>query len=196
VARTIYYCASSLDGYIAASDDSLEWLTGYEGTYEDEAATSGPMDGGGSYERFYEGVAAVVMGSVTYEWILDHLEAAGGGSWPYSGKPCWVLSSRDLRRPEGDGVDVRIANTPVPELYPEMTAAAGDQALWIVGGGGVASQFADAGLLDELHLTVVPAVLGAGKPLFERALPDGPMQPTGTTAFRTGMVELRYEVRR
>jgi dihydrofolate reductase len=135
------------------------------------------------------------MGSATYEWLLDHLDVAGGGgAWPYRGKPCWVLSSRELSLPEGEGVDVRIVAASVGELYSEMAAAAGDGALWVVGGGGVASQFADEGLLDEVHMTVVPVVLGAGKPLFERRLPAGPMQLSGTRAFKNGMVELRYQV--
>lgn len=195
MATTVYYCASSLDGYIAEADDSIDWLTGYEGTFEHEGAELNPMSDGGGYEGFYEDVRALVMGSATYEWILDHLDVAGGGQWPYRGKPCWVLSSRELRLPEGEGVDARILDASVGELYDEMAAAAGDGVLWVVGGGGVASQFAEEGRLDEVHVTVVPVVLGAGKPLFERRLPSGSMQLTGTRAFRNGMVELRYEIR-
>jgi dihydrofolate reductase len=195
VATTVYYCACSLDGYIAAADDSLDWLTGYEGSFGGEGAEPGPMGEDGAYEDFYAGVRALVMGSATYEWILDHLDLAGGGEWPYRGKPCWVLSSRELRLPEGEGVDVRVVDAPVAEAYGEMAAAAGDGALWIVGGGGVASQFTDAGRLDEVHLTVVPVVLGAGKPLFERPLPSGSMRLTGTRTFKNGMVELRYSVK-
>jgi len=195
MAKTVYYCASSLDGYLAEVDDSLEWLLNYQGAFvEQEAADPAPMSEGGAYERFYAQVGALVAGSSTYEW--DHLDVAGGGSWPYRGKPCWVLSSRELRLPDGDGVDVRVANTTVGELYGEMTAAAGDRVLWVVGGGRVASQFADDGLLDEVHVTIVPVALGAGKPLFERRLPNGAMQLTGTRTFKNGMVELRYEIRR
>ena len=196
MATTVYYCASSLDGYVAEADDSLDWLLNYQGAFEQGPAEPEPMSEGGGYERFYEGVGALVMGSVTYEWILDHLDVAGGGEWPYRGKPCWVLSSRELRLPEGDGVDVRIACAPVGELHSEMAAAADDRVLWVVGGGSVASQFADERLLDEVHVTVVPVALGVGKPLFERRLPDGAMQLTGTRTFRNGMVELRYKVRR
>lgn len=195
MATTVYYCACSLDGYIAAADDSLEWLTGYEGSFEGEGAEPNPMSEGGGYEAFYEGVRGLVMGSTTYEWLLDHLDLAGGGEWPYPSKPCWVLSSRELRRVDGAGVDVRVVQASVDELYEEMAAEAGDGALWIVGGGGVASQFAEAGRLDEVRVTVVPVVLGAGKPLFERPLPGGPMQLTGTSAHRNGMVELRYAVK-
>jgi dihydrofolate reductase len=64
--------------------------------------------------------------------------------------------------------------------------------LWIVGGGNVAAQFADAGLLDEVAVTIVPVVLVAGKPLFDRRLPSGAMQLTGVFPRANGMVELRY----
>jgi dihydrofolate reductase len=115
-------------------------------------------------------------------------------NWPYSGKPTWILTSRDLPEPEGDDVDVRIGPGKVPDLYDEMMAAAGERDLWVVGGGNVASQFADEGLLDELILTVAPVVLGEGKPLFDRRLPGGALQLTGTRTWDSGMVELRYQL--
>lgn len=192
--KTIYCCAASLDGYIAGPDDSLEWLTGYRGSYESETAAPDPMGEGGAYESFYARVRALVMGSATYEWLLNNLDLAGGGEWPYRGKPCWVLSSRQLSVPDGDGCDVRVRDAAVAELGDEMEAQAGDGVLWVVGGGNIASQFAEEGRLDEVHLTLVPAVLGAGKPLFERPLAAGSMRLSGETAFANGMVELRYKV--
>lgn len=186
MARTQYYAAASLDGFIAEADDNLDWLLGYEGSYDGPEA-----QGGRTYDEFYEGVGALVMGSTTYEWILAQLD-----DWPYAGKPVWVLTSRELPAPAGDGVDVRFAEADVPGLHAEMLAAAGGGNLWVVGGGNVASQFADAGLLDELRVTVVPVVLGSGKPLFDRRLPGEPMQLTGTRVGDSGMVELRYEIRR
>jgi dihydrofolate reductase len=194
MARATYYCAMSLDGYIAEADDTLDWLMGYEGSFEGEGVEPGPMSEGGSYERFYEGVGALISGATTYEFVLGHM--SDDSEWPYKGKPCWVLSSRDLPVPTGEDVDVRIVNARVEDLHDEMIAAAGERDLWVVGGGNVASQFADAGLLDEVLVTVVPVVLGAGKPLFDRRLPGGPMQLMGTRTFATGMVELRYEIRR
>ena len=89
---------------------------------------------------------------------------------------------------------MRVVEAEVADLHDEMTAAAGERNLWVVGGGNVASQFADAGLLDEVLLTVVPVVLGEGKPLFDRPPPGGPMQLTGSRAFESGMVELSYEI--
>lgn len=192
--KTQYYCAASLDGYIAEADDSLAWLLEYEGSFEGAGVEPGPMAEGGAYERFYEGVGALISGATTYEFILEHL--AEDGEWPYRGKPYWVLSSRDQRLPKGEGVDVRIADAAVADLHDEIMTAAGGRNLWIVGGGDVASQFAEQGLLDELLVTVVPVVLGAGKPLFGSRLPGGSMQLLGMRAFETGMVELRYEIRR
>ncbi|MEX1142515.1 MAG: dihydrofolate reductase family protein [Thermoleophilaceae bacterium] len=146
------------------------------------------MSEGGAYGRFYEEVGALVSGSVTYEWVLEHF----ADPWPYRGKPWWVLSSRELPVPGGDGVDVRITDGEVADLHREMLVAASGRNLWVLGGGNVASQFADAGLLDEVVVTVVPVVLGEGKPLFGRRLSGSPMRLLGTRAFRNGMVELRY----
>ncbi|HEX2415103.1 MAG TPA: dihydrofolate reductase family protein [Thermoleophilaceae bacterium] len=182
-----YYVASSLDGFIAESDDTLAWLIDYQGSYEGGDAQSTE----GSYESFYEDVGALVMGSATYEFVLAEIEKGGG--WPYMDEPTWVLSSREL--PVPDGADVRVVNARVADLHDELMAAAGERNLWVVGGGNVVSQFADEGLLDELIATLVPVVLGEGKPLFDRRLPGGPLELRGVRPFANGMVELRYSVR-
>ena len=192
--KTQYYCAATLDGYIAETDDSIGWLLTYDGRYDGEGAEPGPMSDGGAYERFYDGIGALVSGSTTYEFVFDHL--GDPAEWPYKGKPYWVLSSRDVEVPEAGGVDVRVTSRAISDLHEEMVAAAGERNIWIVGGGNVASQFAEAGLLDEVLLTVVPVVLGSGKPLFDERLPGGPLQLLGTTEFANGMVELRYAVAR
>ena len=194
MSKAQYYCAASLDGYIAEADDTLAWLLDYEGSFEGDGVEPGPRGAGAAYEQFYEGVGALISGATTYEFVLDHV--AEDSDWPYKGKPFWVLSSRDLPVPKGEEVDVRIVNSKVADLYDQMITAAGERNLWIVGGGNVASQFADEGLLDEVLVTVVPVVLAAGKPLFDHRLPGGPMQLMGTRTFDTGLVELRYEVRR
>jgi dihydrofolate reductase len=180
-----YYAAQTLDGYIAESDDTLDWLLEYEGHYEGADSDQGRA----GYDAFYKGIGALVSGSTTYEWVLEH-----GGGWPYAGKPCWVLSSRELPKPNGDGVDVRIVSGEIPGLIDEMLDSAGDLDLWIVGGGNVASQFADHGLLDRVEVTLVPVVLGDGKPLFDRRLPGGPMQLIAARTFSSGMVGLNYEL--
>jgi dihydrofolate reductase len=194
MSKAIYYCAASLDGYIAEADDSLGWLIGYSGSFEAEGLEAGPMVAGGPYERFYDSVGALISGSTTYEFVLAHMQP--GSEWPYRGTPYWVLSSRDLPVPDGEEQRVHVVKAAITDIWDELTTAAGERDVWIVGGGNVASQFADAGLLDELHLTVVPVVLGTGKPLFDRRLPGERLQLLGTTTFGNGMVELRYAVER
>jgi dihydrofolate reductase len=182
-----YYAAQTLDGYIAEADDSIDWLTGYEGTYEGAESDEGQA----GYDAFYEGIGALVMGSVTYEWVLAHAKG-----WAYAGKPTWVLSTRELEQPEGENVDVRVVDVEPSDLIDEMRTAAGERDIWIVGGGNVASQFADHGLLDRVEVTLVPVVLGGGKPLFDRRLPGGAMQLLAARTFSSGMVGLTYEVKR
>jgi dihydrofolate reductase len=72
-----------------------------------------------------------------------------------------------------------------------MVEAAGDRNVYLVGGGDLASQFVDAGLLDELIVTIVPVVLGDGLPTFASRLEPGHLHTTATRAFANGMVELR-----
>jgi dihydrofolate reductase len=181
LARTIYFAAATLDGYIADADGGIDWLTGFEPNYE-----GGGESVTGGIDSFLEGIGALVSGSTTYEFILGH-------DWPYGDRPSWVLTSREL--PVAESADIRFHNGPVADIHPEMLAAAGERDLWVVGGGPVASDLADAGLLDELWVTVVPIVLGSGKPLFSRPI-DRAMRLLGTRTFSSGMIELRYALAR
>lgn len=183
MSSTQYYVAQSLDGYIAESDGGLDWLLGYGGESKGDASRA--TDGG--YDEFFAGVGAVTMGSATYEFILSEVN----GGWPYEGIPSWVFTSRSLPVPEG--VDLRFANERVGEAHGEMLEAAGERNLWVVGGGDLASQFAEEGLLDELLVTVVPVVLGDGLPTFARRLEGEQLRLTGSRSFRNGMTELRYD---
>lgn len=152
--RTVYFTATTLDGYIADDHDCLDWLL------VQDIDQSGPN----SHEEFLADVGALVMGRTTYEWIRRHL-AAAGEKWPYE-MPAWVLSHTDL--PGIDGADIRFAHGPVAPVHAALTDAAGDKDIWVVGGGDLAAQFADAGLLDRLVLSIAPVTLGSGRPLFPR----------------------------
>jgi dihydrofolate reductase len=183
MSRVVYYAAMSLDGYIAESDDTIEWLTGFPGVEPGPDVQTVGSGHASEYEDFYDRVGAMVSGSVTYEWVLENAK-----EWPYPGKPYWVMSSRSLSAPADQ--DIRFGDD-----FQEMIASAGDRNLWIVGGGGIASQFAEAGLLDDVWLTVVPVALGSGKPVFDRRLPGEPMRLTGVLPRQSGMIELRFELR-
>jgi dihydrofolate reductase len=148
---TIFYTASSADGFIADPDNSLSWLLSRDIDPE------GPMH----YTRFIAGVGALTMGATTYQWILDNDD----DGWSYT-QPCWVFTHRTFPPPDGD---VRFTSAPVAGVHAEMVAAAGgDNNVWVVGGGDLAGQFHDAGLLDELWVQYAPVALGGGAPLLPR----------------------------
>jgi len=181
---TQYYTATSLDGFIATEDDSLEWLFPL-GDVNDT-----------SYPAFIADVGALAMGASTYEWMLRHVlkvEAQMGSGWPYA-QPTWVFTHRRL--PAVPGADVRFAQGDVRPLHAAMQAAAGGKNLWIVGGGDLAGQFHDAGLLDEMIVQVGSVTLGRGKPLFPRRLDSATLRLASVRQVGTGFAELRYGVQR
>ena len=151
--RTTFYTATTLDGFIADEHDSLEWL------FTQPIDEDGPM----SYTSFFATVGALAMGATTYLWLRDHL-AESGEPWMYD-VPCWVFTHRELE-PLAPGIT--FTSAPVADVHAAMVASAGDRDLWVVGGGDLAAQFAEAGLLDELVLSIAPVTLGTGRPLFPR----------------------------
>ena len=158
MALTQYYTATSLDGYIADPEHSLEWL------FTRDQDRDGPLN----YAAFIAGVGALAMGASTYEWILDH-EFAGklreDWKWP-DDLPCWVFTHRRLTVVPNAAVEF-VTGDVVP-VHERMVEAAEGKNVWIVGGGDLAGQFADAGVLDEVIVYVAPVTLGAGAPLFPR----------------------------
>jgi dihydrofolate reductase len=160
VSLTQYYTATTLDGFVADENHSLEWL------FTRDQDRGGP----GNYADFIANVGALAMGSTTYEWILDH-EFAGKDTsewkWPYD-IPCWVFTSRTLT--EVPGAQIEFVRGDVAAVHEQMVRAADGRNVWIVGGGGLAGQFADAGLLDEVWVSIACVTLGAGAPLLPRRL--------------------------
>ncbi|MGG7510136.1 dihydrofolate reductase family protein [Plantibacter sp. YIM 135249] len=173
----IYSVASSIDGFIATPEDDLDWLLrfGFEEFQE-------------HYDAFFARIGALVMGSATYEFI----RASGPDAWSYGELPVWVLTTRELEAIEG--ANVTFVEGDVGGLLARIDASAGGKDVWIVGGGPVAAQFAAAAALDELWLTVMPVVLGEGKPLLPLREIDDAYRLVGTTPFPSGAVELRYAI--
>ena len=169
---THFYTATSLDGFIATPEHSLDWLLKQD--FDDE----GPM----AYPVFVEGIGALAMGAATYEWVREH-----DSVWSYE-QPTWVFTHRDLAPPEG--ADVRFTQASIRDVHAEMIAAADGRDLWIVGGGELAGQFAVAGLLDEVWLQYAPVTLGTGAPVLPRALELELIDVARNRAFLCG----RYHV--
>ena len=182
--KTQYFTASSVDGFIATKDDSLAWLFPL-GDVKDTG-----------YPDFIRDVGAMAMGSSTYLWMLRHVikpDSAQPSAWPYR-QPTWVFSSRVL--PEIAGADIRFVKGDVRPVHQNMCEAAQGKNLWIVGGGDLAGQFYDAGLLDELIVQIGSVTLGSGKPLLPRHIASPPMKLLSVKQIGSGFAELRYELPR
>jgi dihydrofolate reductase len=180
--KTQYYTATSLDGFIADPNDSLDWLFPL-GDINDT-----------SYPSFIRDVGAIVMGSTTYEWMLRHvINATPPQAWPYD-QPVWVFSSRKLA--DIPGADIRFVKGDVRSVHKDMVAAANGKNVWVVGGGDLAGQFHDHGLLDELYVQVGSVTLGAGKQLLPRRITQPSLTLKSVRQVGAGFAELVYEVPR
>jgi dihydrofolate reductase len=175
--------AASLDGFIARKDGSVDWLE-----TSDEFADGDSMDPGFA-EAFLKTIDCYVMGSRTYETAL-RFEAQGLG-WSYSDKPTFVLTSRQLPRIR-DCVEFYagdLAQFVNGQLRPTF------RTIWFVGGGAVAAECLRLGLADEVRYSILPILIGDGIPFFEKLDGDIALHLAEAKAYKSGMVELCYEVR-
>lgn len=180
--KTQYFTATSLDGFIATEDDSLDWLFPLGDVNET------------SYSTFIAQVGALAMGATTYEWLLNHAEKVKedtGLAWPYT-QPAWVFSHRDL--PIVPGADIRLVQGDVRPVHELMVNAAAGKNVWVVGGGDLAGQFYDAGLLDEAIIQIASVTLGKGKPLFPRRVTSPPWKLLSVRQIGMGFAELHYQI--
>lgn len=167
----ILYIATSIDGYIARPDGSVDWLNVAQSETEDYG-----------YNAFYDSVDALVMGSNTYQQMID------ADKWPYDEKPSYVMSDKSLPRLSGE---VRVVSGSV-YVVQDLLVEQQFERVWLVGGGELASAFQDARLIDEYIISIIPVVLGDGIPLF-RSVDDGQTVDLAETKhYDTGVVQLHY----
>lgn len=172
MARTVYYVAVSVDGFIADRDGGVGWLDAY----------SSPELG---YDAFLAQVGAVVIGRSTYEQMLTF------GPWPYEGRDGLIVTSRPLPSPPPRVRPVTVAELPaaIVELRKQTS-----RDVWIVGGGQTARECLSASLIDELELYVIPTLLGAGIPLLSHHASSIPLRLLDQHVFSGGVTRLRYAV--
>ncbi|MDN5855136.1 MAG: dihydrofolate reductase family protein [Actinomycetia bacterium] len=179
-----YFTAVTIDGYIADEHNSLDWLF----------AVESPPDPAWE-ERFFADVGVLACGSTTYEWVVEHENLRQNPQrWNeiYPGRTTWVFTHRDL--PVLPGADIRFVHGDVADIYPEMAAVAGERNIWVIGGGDLVGQFDDAGLLDEIALSVAPVTVGAGATVLPRRI-EQRLQLEEASASG-GFAFLRYAVDR
>jgi dihydrofolate reductase len=182
--RVTIHMVASLDGFIARKDGGVDWLE-----------TSDHFEGGDTMSHefvveFLETIDCYVMGSRTYETALD-FEAKGLG-WSYGDKPTFVLTRRELRKTR-DTVEFhagdldRLVNE---RLKPRF------RSIWFVGGGALSGECLRRGLADEVRYSIMPVLIGDGIAFFDRLDKDVALHLVEAKAYKSGMVALRYDVRR
>jgi dihydrofolate reductase len=169
------FCGASVDGFIARSNDDLDFL---------------PEDGGEphGYDELMATVDAMVMGRRTFEKVLTF------GAWPFAGKRVVVLSSRPLDLSPTAGAEVEQMSGAPAEIV-EQLAARGARHLYVDGGVTV-QRFLRAGLVDRLIVTRVPVLIGEGIPLFGSLSKDIRLEHVATRSYPSGLVQSEYRVAR
>jgi len=172
--RTSAFVGVSLDGFLARPDGSVDWLKPYEGEEH-------------GYVAFFDSIDTVVFGRRTYEFVLQML--GEGLAWPYRGKRCVVMTHRPV---EGRNQERAFAGEP-KALLDELEAQGAKHVY--VDGGVVIRSFLAAGMLDQLTVSVVPSLLGAGFPLFGGVKRETGLALEHAASFKNGLVQMRYLVR-
>ena len=182
--RVTIHMAASLDGFIARMDGRVDWLE-----TSDEFADGEKMDAA-YVEAFLATIDCYVMGARSYETALS-FDAKGFG-WPYGDKPVFVLTHRELPRTR-DTIEFHSGD--LAEFVNERLRPA-FRSIWFAGGGMVSAECLRLGLADEVRYSILPILIGEGIPFFGKLDKDVPLHLAEVKAYRSGMVELRYEVTR
>ncbi|MFE8700109.1 dihydrofolate reductase family protein [Cytobacillus sp. FJAT-54145] len=172
--KVVLYIATSLDGFIAAEDESLDWLFRVEG------------EGDNGYSAFYETVDTILMGRKTFDWVMQH----ENGNFPYANKECYVFTKSVIQ----DSQHVKFINEDIVSFTNHLKSRNGKN-IWIVGGGGLLQTFLKEKLVDELIITVAPALIGKGIPLFREGDYEIELSLKGFKQYNQ-FGELHYEVKR
>jgi dihydrofolate reductase len=170
--RCSVFIATSLDGYIARADGSIDYLSIVERAGEDYG-----------YRAFFDSIDTLVIGRSTYDLAL------GFNPWPYAGKRCIVLTHSAREAKHGEEFF-----SGEPRELAERLKASGTQRAY-VDGGAVIQQFLAARLIDDLTVSVIPVLLGAGIRLFGDTQGDLPLELHASKNFESGLVQLTYRSR-
>jgi len=147
----VLYIAQSLDGYIARTNQSIDWLL----LFDDDSTTN-------RYNKFIETVDTIVMGYSTYRQVIEDLSV---NNWPYNDKNVYVLTHRNLANP----YNVKFCQGDMVELIKSLKLSA-QKNIWLVGGSKIIEQCMHAKLIDRYIITIIPTILSDGIPLFAKTL--------------------------
>ena len=177
---TSVFIATSVDGYIARRDGSIDWLTEAQ-----ELVTEGEDCG---FAAFMESVDALIMGRNTFEQVLSF------GRWPYDKTPVVVLSRTLVSLPKHLPETVSSSSEPPAGLLKRLSSQ-GKNHIYIDGGATIQSFLAES-LIDEITITKIPVVIGDGLPLFGPLENDLKLNHIKTEIYEFGFVQSTYKIER
>lgn len=170
--RTEAFVGVSLDGFLARPDGTLDFLEPWQGHEH-------------GYTALFARIDTLIFGRATWEFVAT-MVAQHGMAWPYGGKRCVVLTHRPISTSHGELVRAASPASVLAELARE-----GSKHVY-VDGGVVIRDFLAAGVLDALTVSIVPVLIGEGKPLFGGVKVESGLKLEGTTGFPNGLAQLRY----
>ncbi len=179
--KVTVHMVSSLDGFIAKKDGSISWLETSD-TYEKGVT-------GENAEEFMKTIDCFVMGSRTYEHALELSQEFG---WAYGDVPTFVLTHRSL---SADRQSIEFYSGDLKKFVNDKLKPKYKN-IWLVGGAALVKDFIRLGLVDEIRQAIVPIILGDGTLFFDNIGQEHALHLKDVTAYKNGMVELWYEVRK
>ena len=175
------HMVSSLDGFIAKKDNSVSWFE-ISDYYEKGASGQDP-------EEFLKTIDCYVMGSRTYEHALELSKSYG---WAYGDVPTIVVTDRNL---PVDRKNIEFYSGDLNKLVHERLKP-NYKNVWLVGGAKLVKNFIRLKLAEEIRLSILPIILGDGKLFFEHIEQEYALHLKDVTAYKSGMVELWYEIKK
>jgi len=182
------FIATTLDGFIARENGSLDWLPGSGDTGQDlpdqeKQLPESKMDDGG-YSKFLAGIDVIIIGRKTYEEILGF-----GIEWPYGDFQTYIVTSDANYKTKTDNTfTINELNKKVIDKIKMVS----QKSIWLMGGGQLITQFLNYNSIDEMTLTLISIILGQGIRLFPGEPKETKFQLIKTESFASGMVNLTY----
>ena len=170
----VLYIAQSVDGFIARTDGSIDWLNDFNEGMESNSDKS--------YNQFLQGIDTIVMGRKCYEQILTF------GEWPYVGKKCYVFTSGELKKPPSNA-DVTRAEGNVKTF---VSRACEGKQVWLLGGAGLVKAFTEENLIDKYIISTIPVIIGSGIHLFPESNASIKLRCTNSKLCDNGIAEFTY----
>ena len=181
--KVTIHMVSSLDGIIAKKDNSVSWFETTD--YYEKGVELTEQD----TEKVLKAIDCYVMGARTYEHALELSKSYG---WAYGDTPTIVVTNRNL---PVDRHNIEFYSGDLNKLVNERLKP-NYKNVWLVGGAALAKDFIRLKLADEIRLSVLPVILGDGKLFFDHIGQEQILHLKDVTAYKTGMVELRYEIKK